>query len=274
MFTHPVLVPFDFREESSHALSHAAAFAEIGGREIVLLHFVSTAEDTAAATPVMQSWKERFSEIYSGPLRTLVEVGDVMSDTGRVARDMGCGLIVMPTHGMVGNQVFSGSHALNVVTQSQMPFVVVQQKSVGAQGYKRMVIQADLRSELLDAMDHFIDIARHFHSEVHLVVNTRQADIREKIDLEEITLKLRNAEIPIVISESSKFDFTKAVTEYAQSVNADLICAVNYAYENLFGLYPSTDEEDLIYNAGQIPVMLVTPVEAGDEGLMRPLEEM
>jgi hypothetical protein len=53
--------------------------------------------------------------------------------------------------------------------------------------------------------------------------------------------------------------FAKAVVHYAAGVDADLICAVNYSYEYLYTLFPRAEEEDLIYNEPQIPVLLLTP---------------
>jgi hypothetical protein len=41
---------------------------------------------------------------------------------------------------------------------------------------------------------------------------------------------------------------------------------VNFAYEFLYTLFPRTEEENLIYNDAQIPVMLITP-EKRDDGM-------
>ena len=53
--------------------------------------------------------------------------------------------------------------------------------------------------------------------------------------------------------------FTKELVRYAASIEADLICAINFSYEYLYTLFPRTEEEDLIYNDPQIPVLLITP---------------
>ena len=53
--------------------------------------------------------------------------------------------------------------------------------------------------------------------------------------------------------------FTKELVRYAAAIEADLICAINFSYEYLYTLFPRTDEEDLIYNDPQIPVLLITP---------------
>jgi hypothetical protein len=58
---------------------------------------------------------------------------------------------------------------------------------------------------------------------------------------------------------STGTNFAKAVAHYASGVDADLICAINYSYEYLYTLFPRAEEEDLIYNEAQIPVLLLTP---------------
>jgi hypothetical protein len=58
---------------------------------------------------------------------------------------------------------------------------------------------------------------------------------------------------------SAGTNFAKAVAHYASGVDADLICAINYSYEYLYTLFPRAEEEDLIYNEAQIPVLLLTP---------------
>jgi hypothetical protein len=39
---------------------------------------------------------------------------------------------------------------------------------------------------------------------------------------------------------------------------------VNFSFEYLYTLFPRTEEEDLIYNEAQIPVLLITPEQQDD----------
>jgi hypothetical protein len=58
--------------------------------------------------------------------------------------------------------------------------------------------------------------------------------------------------------------FAKSVTHFAASIDADLICAVNFSYDYLYSLFPRVEEEDLIYNEAQIPVLMITPEQRED----------
>jgi hypothetical protein len=64
--------------------------------------------------------------------------------------------------------------------------------------------------------------------------------------------------------ETDHKPFAKSVVAYAATVDADLICAVNFSFEYLYTLFPRTEEEDLIYNEAQIPVLLITPEQQDD----------
>jgi hypothetical protein len=75
----------------------------------------------------------------------------------------------------------------------------------------------------------------------------------------------RAANIPFSMHlETEHKPFAKSVVAYAASVDADLICAVNFSFEYLYTLFPRTEEEDLIYNEAQIPVLLITPEQQDD----------
>jgi hypothetical protein len=93
---------------------------------------------------------------------------------------------------------------------------------------------------------------------------------------EELITKLEGifsaANIPfsLHIDDDNK-PFAKSVVAYAATVDADLICAVNFSFEYLYTLFPRTEEEDLIYNEAQIPVLLITPDQQDDSVYFIPM---
>lgn len=254
-----ILVPCDFMEESFVALLHAVHLAAKSNAEVVLLNLNESPGDFAESEKKIALLKERLSNHTTQPIRTLVEVGDIILHIGVVSKREDCQLIVLPTHGMKGMQQFTGSLALTVVSESKTPFIIVQEKNIQEHGYKRIVIPIEFRPQLLDELDLFLEIAVLFNSEIFVISHSKYTAAHDNSILEKLEQKFKEAHIPVNFYRSGKFDFSKAVAEYAMLIDADLICTVNFAFENLYALYPRTDEEDLIYNAGQIPVMLVTP---------------
>jgi hypothetical protein len=50
-----------------------------------------------------------------------------------------------------------------------------------------------------------------------------------------------------------------------------MICGLNFSFEYLYTLFPRAEEEDLIYNEAQIPVLLLTPEVQEDMAYTIPL---
>jgi nucleotide-binding universal stress UspA family protein len=260
-----IAVACDFHPDSIHALSHAADFASKLGTGILLLHLVQDEAATSGSRASMEGWKSTLSQQFKGPIETVIEKGDVVEDLAKVADKNGAVLVIMPTHGMHGIQHFTGSLALHVVSETHLPFLVVQKRPARDTGYRKMVLPIDYRPQLADEAGLFIQIAAALGSEVHMVVNEKFKAERDASVLEAIKRRFEEAYIPMHIHQIKLFDFHQAVVEYAASIDADLICSVNFAYENLYTIMPRADEEELIYNKAQIPVLLITPLDQDDQ---------
>lgn len=260
-----IAVACDFHPDSIHALSHAASFAQQLHTGVLLLHLVQDASALEGARASMEGWKSTLSQSFNGTIATVVEQGDIIEDLAKVAEKNGAVLVVMPTHGMHGMQHFTGSLALHVVTETHLPFLVVQKRPARVGGYKKMVLPIDYRPQLAEEAGFFIQIAAALGAEAYMVVNEKFKAERDGSVLEAVKKKFEQASIPMHVHQIKLFDFHKAIVEYAASIDADLICSVNFAYENLYTIMPRTDEEELIYNKAQIPVMLITPTDQDDE---------
>jgi nucleotide-binding universal stress UspA family protein len=254
-----ILIPCDLKEDSYNALNHAAFIGREENAELILLHVVSNEKNRAEANIELQAWAEQLQQGYLGVVKTLIEVGDFVELISEIAEREQCNLVVMPTHGMRGLQRITGSLALKVVSESHLPFIVVQRRAVREHGYKKMVIPVSDRPALLDELEIFIQLAQHFTSEVHLVV--RKENVAHEIQtFEAVRSSFEKAGISLHIHfESHVVSFAKHVANYAAGIDADLICAVNFSFEYLYTLFPRTEEEDFIYNEAQIPVLLITP---------------
>jgi len=259
-----ILIPFDLREDSYNAILHAEFIARLANSEIVLLHLVKHQNDIAYAQNELNKWADRIRETFEGSVKTIVEEGELASTVDEIAKLQNCGLVVMPTHGMRGLQRLTGSLALKVVSESTTPFIVVQQRHIRSEGYKKIVIPVTFRQQLLEEANFFSEMAKLFSGEVYFIAQQVASDNDEEL-ISKVEAVFNAANVPFKMHiETDQKPFAKSVVAYAASVDADLICSVNFSFEYLYTLFPRTEEEDLIYNEAQIPVLLITPEQQDD----------
>lgn len=136
---HPVILhPTDFSDRSEFALGVARALARERGARLVLLHVVPPAMTTADGMPIMldlTGYRESLAstrDLIDGPdLKYPIEIrlaqGDATAEILRVARDVGCGLVVLGTHGRTGlSRFLMGSVAEQVLRGSPCPVLAVK----------------------------------------------------------------------------------------------------------------------------------------------------
>jgi hypothetical protein len=260
-----IIVPFDLLEDSYPALSHAACFANKFNAEICLLHLVSEESEIDPAMLRLHSFKERLSTSFAGKISTLVEKGSILRDFSAIAIREKSQLVIIPTHGIKGMQHIKGSNALRIVTDTKLPFLVTQERNVREHGYKIIAIPVAARNEILDEASFFVMLSKMFNSEVHLFANTNIAEQynAQVFDKLELYFAQEGANVKVTRVNENK-SFTKSFNRFAASIDADLICAINFSYQYLYTLFPRVEEEDFIYNDSQIPVLMITPEKRND----------
>jgi nucleotide-binding universal stress UspA family protein len=262
---HRILVPCDLKEESKVALHHAAILAKPNAAHIILLHLTKTIEDAEKAEVAIQSWVHELQAMHNGEVSSLVETGDVLEQIGEIASRESCQFVVMPTHGMKGWQKVTGSLALKVVSQSKLPFVIVQHKDVHPEGYERVVVPINFRPQVMEEIPFIIQLAKMFQSEIFLIAPPKNSELYNEALLQEVEMAFQKDDVRWSISHTEDGgNFIHSVVRYGAAVQADLICAVNFSYEYLYTLFPRAEEEGLIYNDAEIPVMLLTPEKQDD----------
>jgi nucleotide-binding universal stress UspA family protein len=167
MSTKRILVPTDFTKVADCAMNHAAALAERMGATVDVLHIVSKAADLPEARTKVAMEAERGRKWSSKvPFRPQVRVGSVYEEIGNTASELGAELIIMGTHGMRGMQFITGSRALRVITNGKVPFIVVQEKNIGPEGYNDILVPMDLQQETRQKVALVADMAKYFDCRV------------------------------------------------------------------------------------------------------------
>ena len=267
MQTKTFIVPHDFTAVADIALQHAIATAKPLGAQIQVIHVVSKDTQIPEALAQLENIIGQFEQ-EGVQLNPNVRIGSIFEDIGAFAAEHQAELIVMGTHGAHGWQHITGSRALKVVTSSQVPFIIVQEKAVKASGYDSIVVPMDLHKETKQKLSIVANLAQYFKSKVHVVTPDESDEflrhqVRSNITFSEGFFKDRGIEMTSALVPSSGFD--KEVVKYAVSVDADLIAIMNLQRNNLFTALTPNHEQYIITNDALIPTLIVNPIHLGSD---------
>ena len=270
--TSKILVPTDFTKVADCAMNHAMTVAGKTGAPVHILHVVEKQAHVEEARRKLdlevaraKKWNDRVI------VEPMVRVGSIYEDIGDAAAEVGAGMIIMGTHGMRGMQFITGSRALRVITNGQVPFIVVQERNIRENGYSNIVVPMDLQRETRQKVALVADMARYFDSKVH-VITPRETDeflhkqLENNIRFAKQYFGERNVELDATIADVDSGKFVDAVISHAMHVDADLITIMNLARGNIFGVLGVPYEQEIITNEAMIPVMLLNPRESAGSG--------
>jgi nucleotide-binding universal stress UspA family protein len=270
MNTKPViLVPTDFTPIGESATLYAEALAKELQAEVQLLHIVSSDKELPNAKLAIDN---ATAAIQSKHIATkgIIEKGSIYEDIGRVAKETEAKLIIMGTHGDKGLQKVFGSKALKVITNSDVPFLIVQRKPMNPQGFKNIIVPLSLEQEVKQTLYYTADLAKVYGSKIHILyVNEKDEFFRAKIE--------RNIPAAKDILDEKGFDYefvgiekknmSKELLQYAQNVNADLIAFINN-HENFATYLGGSFEQSLIANDAEIPVLVINSIMLKTDSMM------
>ncbi|MBL8001963.1 MAG: universal stress protein [Flavobacteriales bacterium] len=261
-----ILVPTDFTKVADCAMNHAMKLAERSEADVVLLHIVDKANDVDEAMTKLELEVGRARKWNTTvKVSPLVRVGSVYEDIGDAAAEIGAGLIIMGTHGMRGMQFITGSRALRVITNSSVPFIVVQERLIKDEGYRDIVVPMDLHKESRHKLTLVADMAQYFKSRVHLVVPKETDEflhhqLENHLKFANTYLNERGVEHTSVILDTDSDEFVKGLIRYAVKVDADLIAIVNMLQNSIFGVLGVPNEQEVITNEPMVPVLTMNPL--------------
>lgn len=263
METKTFIVPHDFSSVADNALNHAIETAKTLDAQIYVVHVVQKEKNIKEAEvklkEILDSKKESVKLIPS------VRVGNIFDDINEFAAEHHAELIFMGTHGATGWQLITGSNALKIVTQSEVPFIIVQERGIKSNGYDDIVVPLDLHKETKQKLAVVASLATYFKSKVHVITpNETDEFLRKKVQANILFANRffseRGIEVKTVLGSASNFE--KEVIKYSVSVDADLIAIMNLNKNNLFGGLSSNDEQYIITNDAQIPTLIVNPIDS------------
>ncbi len=263
------LVPHDFSDVANNALMHAVKVAESSHATVLLLNVVSKPAQVEEAREKLNKLAAETRQKHAVNIEVLVRIGNIFEDIPNVAEELNVGLIFMGTHGARGWQKIVGSDALKVITNSGAPFVVVQAKSIKENGYDDIVLPLDLDKATKQKLVIVAEMAKFFNSRIHLVMPKETDEflvhqLQSNIIFAKKYLTEKGIGFKTKIVDGS---FGKDVLRYAAEIDADLIAIMNMQGNRIGGnLLANSDEQMLITNDAEIPVIILNPSSTGHSG--------
>ncbi|MEY3399306.1 MAG: hypothetical protein RL220_1900 [Bacteroidota bacterium] len=261
-----ILVPTDFTKVADTAIEHAVVVARVIGAEIHTLHVIDSKKGISEARLKLEALKDRVRQEKGLEITTMVRIGSIFDDIDKVATEIDANLIIMGTHGLRGMQFITGSRALKIVTESTVPFIICQERAIRDNGYQKLVVPLDLHKETKQKLSMVGDMARYFGSQVYLVSPGETDEflknqLQRNITFAQEYLSERGISYEVEITEAKSDGFVKSLLKYAASIDADLICIMNFYDSSFMSIFNQSYEQQVITNEAQIPVLCVNPID-------------
>ena len=269
-----ILIPTDFSEVAEYAIQHAVHLAKIFNKKLCLFHVVESGmfdsekkiivQEAEAKTTLEQKAKEIGAE-HGIDVKWLVYRGNIFEEIGNASDKENASLVIMGTHGVKGMQHVVGSNALRVILNANRPFVVVQKRAIRPHGYKNIVLPIDFSKETKQKLVWAAELSKAFKSTFHIFAayeSDEYANNAVKNNLAYAEEYLRDRGCNVHVARSPKGDFSKETIRYAATADADLIIIMTHPENDVAGFVFGADEQDIIANDAQIPVMTLNPVDA------------
>jgi nucleotide-binding universal stress UspA family protein len=262
-----LLVPTDFTEEAHSAIQHAVKLGSIISAQVILLNVVKDKEGIAKANQALGKEIELAKSINEDiDVKSIVRVGNIFDDIGDAASELNVSLIFMGTHGASGWQKITGSHALKVITNSSVPFIVVQDQLMKETGYDSIVVPLDLNKETKQKLEMAASMALYFDSEVHLITPYESDEFlnnKLKANRAWAAKYLKSKKVNFSTHIVAKGDnLTEGVFKLSKEVDADLIAIMNLQNNSLMGVLGSSYQQEVITNPLKVPVLCINPLQA------------
>jgi nucleotide-binding universal stress UspA family protein len=274
---HPIIVAVDFSNTSIRALEYAISMANKMKSDIHLVWVdkVSSQESVYPDTSneSRNTAKKRFDElieVYSQKLVKGISLdyklkkGRIYREVDNMARLLEAELIVTGAHGISGyEEYWIGSNAYKIVSYASSPVITVRHDFPIRKKIERILVPMDGSPETLQKIPFVLKLATLFKSEVHLVT-THNSHLKS---IQRITEKLAKTaldflqkhQVTLIEDSIVANDLTKAVLNYAEKVNADLI-AMMTEQETPVNILLGAQAQQLI-NQSPIPVLSIHPQE-------------
>ena len=270
-FNNIILVPTDFSEVCENAVLHTLQIAKYIDFKASLLHIINKdtkeylKDNKLGEESIEKKLQDKIKEYrakFTVDVDYIIKEGKLFKQVQKTVAEIGANMVVLGTHGKVGFQKITGSYALKVIEKTNVPTIVVQQKSLD-HPYKNIVLPVTVSSQDRQKVNWAIFIAKTFRATVHIFPKREDEKYHKKkimavIKQIKIIFDKHNVKYVDKVSDEGAGNFAKQVVDYAVVNNADLIMTMLNT-DSFLPFFDSQDEQ-IIFNTSQIPVICINPV--------------
>lgn len=255
MKTTKLLLPIDFTPETEHAINYAIELFSEQPKEIVLLHIMDDGNSSEVEAKLVDLQKKYSTD--KSPIRYKIEPGKVFDDIGRIAEEINADFVVMGIHETNMMQRLLGSRAVKVITDSKVPFIVVQKHS-DPQPIKKIAMTIDIDKDSIQIAKTAAALASFFNSEIVLVGGDHNDTAMRRKVVTNMTVAInhiqsKNIEASHVLLPRD--NFMNGFLNYCNDESIDMIAATYYM--NNFQILSAKFVQELLENGLNIPVLTI-----------------
>jgi nucleotide-binding universal stress UspA family protein len=227
--------------------------------EIILFHVVTSGKESIEAETKLESLLTGYKNKSKARLSKLIQAGNIFDHIGKAASETNAALIVMGTHGIKGMQHIIGSRAMKVITNSETPYIVVQQKDY--RPIKKILVPVDFTRESKQLLPVLETVSIKFKADLFLILQKSKDEFIEKRisnNLQYIKSSLR--EKNITFAEAGFFtpsSLYKDVLQQAKNLDADLIVTTIDRETNIADYIMGVEEQKIVANEAEVPVLCI-----------------
>lgn len=262
-----IIVPWDFTDKASDALTHAVKMAKILDNTITLLHIAKKEKEVEELQAKLNEIAVKTQEEYGVTTIGVVKEGNIFTTIGEYTEEnTDINLVIMGTHGIKGMQKLTGSWALKVIVSSHAPFIVVQDSPSDKATYDKIVFPVNFKTENREKLIWAIYFGKIFNAKIHFI----KQDVSDKNLLKKVNQNLTfakkylskyNVEFEIATAPKTG-TFAQATLNYASEIQADLLMIMTTKNIGTIDFVLGASEQFIIANNAKIPVMCVNPRKA------------
>jgi len=258
-----IIVPWDFTEVAENALKHAVRLSRKVKADIYLVHIAKSDADIPQLLEKINEKAQIESNNQNLKISAIVREGSIFDTLGEIADELDAILVVMGTHGIKGMQKLTGSWALKVIANSEIPYLVVQEAPKNEK-IENIVVPIDFSIEMKQKLKYARFWSKFYDLTAHLfVLNSNDPGFKRRTaqNLRYTKKYLDESAIPyeIVDAEAGK-SFWKQTISFAEDIHADIILIMTTMDINFNDYVFGADEQKIIANSAKIPVMAANPV--------------
>ncbi|WP_348822585.1 universal stress protein [Flavobacterium aestuarii] len=268
-----ILIPTDFSKYADEAIEVGAQIAKQHNSEIILIHMLelpthlNDAISGETSIPEIMLFKRKADEtlksIKTRPYLAGIKVTEVVRLDGAykginnyVKQNNDLDLIIMGSHGSTGiNEILVGSNTEKVVRQSEVPVLVIKNKSDSFNA-SNIIFASDFSDEIKKPFKKVIEFTKLFGSKLNLVMictpNSFKstsaarkivADFVSEFDMPEYSFEIYN-----------ESNIEKGIINYSNENNGDIIAFCTHGRTALNHFFTGSISEDLVNHSSK-PVL-------------------